>query len=225
MNIEMNYTITIIGVFVLLISILLTQCASKKTLSNENSIIYNKEQSSIQFKGKIYPKRYNSRKDRANGHHFIVWSNGGNAKKSLINTDVPDIEILNALVKLGAKPGNNLTAETWTKRADKQSLEPDKRVKGSKLEIFIKTDQKTYTPTEMLKIDESSIDIHVGGHADLIPIWKSGCITCLFSCPGGRTSNAAYTVRDQHQNIIEFIADPENLPPDGTEVDIVMQLK
>ncbi len=179
----------------------------------------------ISFEGVIYPDRYNSRKDRANGHHLIVWSGGGNARKALINTEHPDITILNALTTIGAIPGNNLTPETWTDRNDPNSSEPDKRVEGDKISITIVWDGASHNLEEFL-LDSSADDLEIrfGGHAELIPVWKSGCITCLFSCPGGRTSNASYSIRDQHLNHKTFMADQSKLPPDGTPVWIYMKI-
>jgi len=58
----------------------------------------------------------------------------------------------------------------------------------------------------------------------LIPVWRSGCVTCLFSCPGGKTSNAAFTIRDQYLNRKVFLADEKNLPPDGTPVRVSMRV-
>lgn len=32
------------------------------------------------------------------------------------------------------------------------------------------------------------IDFRFGGNKALIPVWRSGCILCLQSCPGGKVS-------------------------------------
>ena len=183
------------------------------------------EKKTLSFQGVIYPERYNSRKDRANGHHLIVWSGGGNARKALINTESPDIEILNALTTIGAIPGNNLSPETWTDRDDPNSPEPDKLVEGDEISIKVTWDDVAHNIDELL-LDTSKDDLEIrfGGHAELIPVWKSGCITCLFSCPGGRTSNASYSIRDQHLNHKTFMADQSKLPPDGTNVRIFIKI-
>ena len=94
----------------------------------------------IRFGGTIHPKRYNSHTDRANGHHFIVWSRGANATKALIMTEVSDLEILKALETIGAALGNNLSEATWEQRADPAASAPDQRVEGSRLEIWIEWD-------------------------------------------------------------------------------------
>lgn len=179
----------------------------------------------IKFGGIIYPNRYNSRKDRANGHHFIVFSGGGNARKALIESTVSDVDILGKLKEVGAVSGNNLSEASWTKRNDLESPAADQRVEGSKIRITIEWDHIEHEVSEMIENStQSDFDIRVGGHADLIPVWRSGCVTCLFSCPGGRTSNHVYTIRDQAFDRKSFRAREEILPKDGTPVKIYFYL-
>ena len=63
-----------------------------------------------------------------------------------------------------------------------------------------------------------------GGNAANIPKWKSGCIVCLYSCPGSKIGNARYTVRDYTKDVTRFRAKPDALPPDGTRVGVVLRL-
>ncbi|MFB3788482.1 MAG: YdjY domain-containing protein [bacterium] len=179
----------------------------------------------IQFEGTIFPRRYNSHPDRANGHHFIVWSGGANAAKALINTAVSDREILKALESVGAVVGNNLTPATWEQRADPAASAPDQRVEGSLLEIRVRWNGREH-PIQDLFQDKNPLDfaIRAGGNEKLIPVWRSGCVTCLFSCPGGKTSNAAYTIRDQYWQKKVFLADAAALPPDGAQVRVIMRV-
>jgi len=183
------------------------------------------ERSGIAFDGTIYPHRYDTHSDRQNGHHFIVWKGGRASGKALIEGDVPDPKLLEALIQLGAKAGDNLTEATWTSRDDASSKEPDEHVEGTPVAVTVEWDG-TEHPIEKLFADASAKDfeIRVGGHAALIPIWKSGCITCLFSCPGGRTSNAKYTIRDQAKDRKRFVADEAHLPKDGTKVRVHIRL-
>lgn len=178
----------------------------------------------LKFQGTIYPKRYNTYSDRANGHHFIVFSGGSNAHKALINTDVHDEQILSGLEALGAIAGNNLTQATWNDRNNPNSNAADQRVAGTPINIYVQW-QEDYIPAHELLKDTLPSDFHIrfGGHADLIPVWKSGCVTCLFSCPGGKTSNESFTIRDQAQDKHSFFANEAILPEDGTKVNIIFQ--
>ncbi len=201
--------------------LLVSNCSKEINMEEMNIDLVNQV---ITFKGVIHPKQYNTNTDRENGHHFIVWSKGGNAKKALITTDVPDETIQDGLQALGAIPGDNLSVETWMERTNEDSPEPDKRTTGTPVEISISWNDSTRPLHELFQNGkEEDFDIRLGGHASLIPVWRSGCVTCLFSCPGGRTSNAVYTIRDQVKNHHEFLADLSKLPSDGTIVTIRMK--
>ena len=63
-----------------------------------------------------------------------------------------------------------------------------------------------------------------GGNAANIPKWKSGCIVCLYSCPGSKVGNARYTVRDYTKDTTRFRAKPGALPPDGTRISVVLRI-
>ncbi len=172
-----------------------------------------------------YPRRYNENPGRAQGHHLIVWSGGRQAGKALLESDTADGAFLETLLAMGARAGNNLSERTWTANGDPDAPEPDQHVMGSPVRISVRWDSQTH-PLESLLTSSAplELDIRVGGHADLIPVFRSGCITCAFSCPGGRTSNAAVTIRDQVSKRQEFRANLEAWPPDGTPVEIVFEL-
>lgn len=220
MTIRFNYVFLIIPTLFVFIH----SCEKESDHSMRVSVF--SDQKAIEFQGKLYPRRYNTHSDRQGGHHFIVWSKGGAAGKALIQSNTPDLEILSALGTLGAKPGNNLTEETWTKRNEPNSPEPDRHVLGSKVRIWVEWNgEKHPIQTLFQRSTDQDFEIRVGGHQDLIPLWRSGCVTCLFSCPGGRTSNAVYTIREQAQGSVNFVADEDRLPKDGAIVKIRMELE
>ena len=63
-----------------------------------------------------------------------------------------------------------------------------------------------------------------GGHRANVPEWHSGCVVCLYSCPGSKVGNATYTVRDWVEGTTRFRVRRGVLPPDGTPVTIVLRL-
>jgi hypothetical protein len=71
------------------------------------------------------------------GHHSVVWKGGRARFGALFVSDVSDHDVRAALQSLGARAGENLTAESWTKRKDANNPEPDKRVEGSPVEVFV----------------------------------------------------------------------------------------
>lgn len=54
---------------------------------------------------------------------------------------------------------------------------------------------------------------------------KTGCLTCLDSCPVGIISNAAYTYGAvEERNEVEFTGNADVLPEDGTYVAVTYAL-
>lgn len=162
------------------------------------------------------------------GYHFIVWDGGRSANHSLFRTPVTDVQVLDALESLGATPGNALSTSTWGERENADSRAPDKVIEGPKIEIGIRVPGRS----ELLTMDDiledpggKGFDMRFGGHRDNIPEWKSGCVVCLYSCPGSKVGNASYTVRDFVKGTTRFRLRPGALPEDGTEVTVVFQLK
>jgi hypothetical protein len=62
-----------------------------------------------------------------------------------------------------------------------------------------------------------------GGNEEHDLVWDSGCIACLFSCPGGVVSNARYTIRDQIRGVTRF-APALGLPEEETSVTVSIEL-
>ena len=68
-------------------------------------------------------------------------------------------------------------------------------------------------------------DMRFGGHRDNIPEWHSGCVVCLYSCPGSKVGNASYTVRDFVNGATHFEANPANVPAAGSRVTMRLRLE
>ena len=52
------------------------------------------------------------------------------------------------------------------------------------------------------------LDLRLAGNRANIPKWKSGCVICLYSCPGSKIGNARYTARDWARKVTRFRARP-----------------
>jgi hypothetical protein len=162
------------------------------------------------------------------GYHLIVYKDGGAAMASLFRAEVTDTQVLDALEGLGAKPGNALGMDVWDKRKDKDSKAPDEVIAGPPVEVLVRVPGKA----GLLTLDQilqdpggKGFDMRFGGHRANIPRWKSGCIVCLYSCPGSKVGNARYTVRDYVNDRTRFRVKPGVLPEDGTKVGIVFRLR
>ncbi len=162
------------------------------------------------------------------GYHLIVWKDGGAAMASLFRAEVTDVQVLDALERLGAKPGNALGIESWDDRKDPTSKAPDQIIQGPPVEILVRVPGRK-APLRLDQILQDpggrGFDMRFGGHRANIPKWKSGCVVCLYSCPGSKIGNARYTVRDYEKETTRFRVKPGVLPEDGTRITIVFRLK
>lgn len=162
------------------------------------------------------------------GHHAIVWDGGRAARWALFRSMASDREVRAALESLGARPGENLTPETWNRREDPHNTEPDKRVEGTPVEVFVAWDgSEGRIPIDTLIAEKGmgrpTFDFHYGGNQRWQPEFKSGCIVCLYSCPGGAIGNRSKTIRDSVREGIVYASLPERLPKRGSSVTIILR--
>ncbi len=160
------------------------------------------------------------------GYHFLVWNDGGAAGAALFRSQVSDRAILAALKRLGLKPGNALGMESWDDRNVARSGASDKLIEGPGVEVLVRLPgtQKLLSIGDILRDPAGrGFDMRFGGHEGNIHLSHSGCLICLYSCPGGKIGNRAYTVRDYTKKTTEFRVRDGVLPPDGTEVTIVLR--
>jgi len=161
------------------------------------------------------------------GYHLIVWDQGGAADHSLFVASVSDVQVLDALENLGARPGNALTIDSWDERNEPDTEAPDRVIEGPRVHIeIILTDGTVLALTDFLT-DEGGrgFDMRLGGHRDNIPEWHSGCVVCLYSCPGSKVGNASYTVRDFVAGEAHFQVNENILPLERTEVAVRFRLE
>jgi hypothetical protein len=163
------------------------------------------------------------------GHHAVVWDGGKASGWALFRALASDHDVRVALDALGARPGENLTIETWTERSNPKSREPDKRVEGTPVDVLVAWDGRKPVPLGSVIRQKGStspeLDFRYGGHEKWQPTFKSGCIVCLYSCPGGAVSSRSRTIRNYEEDGVIYFSRPEALPPAGTEVTIILRPK
>jgi hypothetical protein len=161
-------------------------------------------------------------------YHLLVWDDGSAARESLFSTPVPDTTLIAALESVGAAAGNNLTMDAWDKRKDPEHPAPQTRIAGTPVEIWVWW-QGLSTPKPLAELLDDpggrGFDFRFGGNRDLIHHWHSGCLVCLYSCPGSKVGNAAYTVRDYATGATKFLPRKERLPKSGSEVAIIFRVR
>ena len=179
----------------------------------------------IEFPATVAASGFNRRLGMP-GYHAIVWRGGRAAGAALFRAEVTDIQVLDALEALGGKPGNALGMDSWDERKDPKNPASDRQIAGPPVEILVRLPGRN-APVPLAALLEDpggrGVEMRLGGHRANIPKWHSGCIACLYSCPGSKLGNARYTVRDYVRDTTRFRAKAGALPPDGTTVTILVR--
>ncbi len=180
----------------------------------------------IEFSATVSVAAFDGDFDMA-GYHLLVWADGRSSDRALLRAHVSDVEVLDALEGLGAVPGNAVGIDAWDERNDADSSAADTVVEGPRVEVTVLPAGGAPLTLDDILVDPGGrgFDMRFGGHRANIPAWLSGCVVCLYSCPGSKVGNAAYTVRDHVDGTTRFSVRPEVLPPDGTEVTVRIELR
>jgi hypothetical protein len=192
------------------------------------TVITDKASREVRFTATVQPHAM-ARPFGVRGHHAIVWK-GGRAKLwALFAADASDREVRVALESLGAKAGENLTPDSWHKRDDPKNGEPDKRVIGTPVEVFVEWSGAKRVPLAQLIAEKKQraplTDFRYGGNERWQKEFKSGCIVCLYSCPGGAIGNHAHPIRDYVRDGVVYSSIPSRLPRSGSQVTIILKPK
>lgn len=197
------------------------------TLILAAALLIDRPHREVRFTATVQPTAM-SRMFGVQGHHAIVWKGGGAKRMALFVSDASDHDVRVALNSLGARAGENLTADSWNARKDERNREPDKRVEGSRVTVFVEWNGKRVPLSSVVHEERQNqplFDFRYGGNEKYQKEFKSGCIVCLYSCPGGAIGNHAHPVRDYVRDGVVYASIPERLPPDGTKVTIILKLE
>ena len=161
------------------------------------------------------------------GYHLVVWGGGHARDHALFVSSVDDAQVVDALESLGAVPGDALSIDTWEKRYDTDAAAPDRTIEGPriKIELLVPGYERPLALNEILvDTGDRGVDMRFGGHRANIAAWHSGCVVCLYSCPGSKVGNAHYTVRDFVTGGPHYTVRSGVLPADGTEIAVRLRL-
>lgn len=179
----------------------------------------------VSFRAVYRPSQFNSSRGLKN-HHLITWQGGNAGKLALLVSLSTDSAVHDALVAAGARPGNNLTLDSWNTRANPKSRDPDVVADGSPLSITIETAGRVWLPESLLTDqNQRPEDFVFAGNRAFIPAWKSGCVVCLQSCPGSKISNRSYTIRELYRGIPQFAVRAVTGLRDGDTVTVRIRAK
>ncbi len=199
----------------------------QKTIASASEVIVtdrpmsaNTPDLSIRIPATFHPQRFNRAAGLKN-HHFITWKEGNAAGRALFTTTVADSTVHDALLGIGARPGNNLTEKSWTARKNRRSPFPDMLIEGTVVQIDFLIDGDTIGAHDILRDDAgNAFDFRFGGNRDLISVWQSGCVVCLQSCPGSKIGNRTYSIRDLVKGHSQFSVKKDSRLEDGDTLEI-----
>jgi hypothetical protein len=151
--------------------------------------------------------------------HCAVFRGGKNGDKSVFRAFVDHKSFYESLMRLGFKPGNNMTFENKERTF----------VKGDLLDVTVTWDgiNKEYSLDEVIEDSNGNpIQMRFGGNLSNALKKKTGCLLCLDSCPVGIVSNASYTYGSvEKRKEVTFVGKKSVLPPDGSLVVIKIRPK
>lgn len=166
----------------------------------------------------VNPRNWN----KSNPHWGVVYQGGKLRDKAILSAFCTPGEFHGALIKIGARPGNNPTLQ-----------HPDTLVEGDELSVSVLRPDlnKSFSLADII-FDQTGKEFHIrfGGNLERAVKEKTGCLTCLESCPVGITSNAAYPAISSWKRFISpnslFKGKKENLPAQaGAPIILIYQLK
>ena len=121
---------------------------------------------------------------RTTGHWGIGCASGSLADKFILLSPADPVAFHDALLRTGARPGNNLAMDSYGRYVSGDAMLVTAQWPGLKAPLDLKD----------ILYDEAGkgFMIRFGGNREAARRHKTGCLTCLESCPVGITSNAAY---------------------------------
>jgi len=184
------------------------------------------EARTVTLVARAHPEAFEAGLPPDHQYHGLVNVDGSAAAKSLFTTAVPDSTLARVFRAMGAQDGGGVPMAAWNLRWVPLVPQPSARVQGTPVSVTVEWEGSDgAVPLSELLRDPGGqgIDLRFGGNEEHDDHWHSGCIFCLYSCPGGVISNAAYSIRD-HQRGATLFLPTDRIPPDGTRVRITFVL-
>jgi hypothetical protein len=177
----------------------------------------------IDEKGKrvlLYTEVHEMNVHQWNVHWGVVFKDGRFQDRAILRAYTNQIDFHDAMVKIGAKPGNNLSKETVGQYVEGDTLEVKATWPGlgkelSFNEIFVDEKGKNF-------------NIKFGGNRKASEEQKTGCITCLESCWISISSNSNYPQTGSIKRFLNpnshFKGNANVLPGDGKPVILIYKV-
>lgn len=182
-------------------------------VSLDNPIFVDKEAKTVTVLTQVNGKYFTE-----TTRHASVFKDGSNGAKSVFTSYGSHKDFHQALLDIGAEPGNNMTPDNAATT----------HVDGTQLDMKVTWNgaDNEYDVNEVI-IDgnKNPIVFKFGGNLELAESKNTGCLTCLDSCPVGIVSNSTYTLGAvENTKEVTFMGNKELLPEDGTYVATIYTL-
>lgn len=181
-------------------------------VSAENPIVVDEEAGVVKLYGEV-----NGRFFDESTRHLMIKEEGGNGGLSIFNTTADQNAYHQALVLAGAEAGNNMSAdgEDTVSEGDRLGITVDWEGSDGPVDIN----------DAVIDSTGKEIDMRFTGNQIAADEVYTGCILCLDSCTVGVSSNAAQPLGAvEKAKSVEFTADPDVLPEDGTPVVVTLEI-
>jgi hypothetical protein len=190
--------------------------ADEKLPTKDNPLIIDKEGKRVL----IYTEVNGKKLQETNPHWGVVFKDGKYGDKAILRAYANHLAFHDALVEIGAKPGNNLAKDVL-----------DVPVEGAVLEMTATWPGlgKELKPGDIFyDKNGKGFEIRFGGNRKASEENNTGCITCLESCWISIASNAKYpnisgAKRQETPNSL-FKGKEDVLPGDGKPVILIYRL-
>jgi len=147
--------------------------------------------------------------------HGVGSAAGTRREEFLLRSPANQLDFHDKLLEIGLTPGNNLTLTS-----PKTDV-----VQGDLLDVDVTWvgAPRWYALSEVLQDtagEKRGVEVRFGGNRSASADKKTGCMTCLYSCPVGITSNTQYTVQDRDNGLAQYTLNEAVLPQGTTWVAI-----
>lgn len=177
----------------------------------------------IDEKGKrvlIYTEVHEMNVHQYNVHWGIVFKDGRFQDRAILRSYANHLDFHDAMIKIGARPGNNLNKDTIGHFVEGDTLEVKATWPGLGKELFLNEIFEDTAGKGFL--------IKFGGNRKASEEQKTGCITCLESCWISITSNANYPQTGAIKRLInpnsKFRGKADILPGDRKPVILIYRV-
>ncbi|MFA6055272.1 MAG: YdjY domain-containing protein [Thermodesulfovibrionales bacterium] len=194
--------------------------AAKQTVVEPQNFPTREKPLIIDEKGKrvlIYTEVHEMNVHQSNVHWGVVFKDGKFQDRAILRSYANQLDFHDALIKIGAKPGNTLTKDTIGKYVEGDTLDVKATWPGLGKELSLND----------IFIDEKGkgFKIKFGGNRKASEEKNTGCITCLESCWISISSNANYPQTHSLKRFLmpnsRFKGNANILPEDGKPVILI----